>query len=659
MKGILLSLLLLVVSAASFASQQLPLEYFIKHGDYLDLKLSPNGKYIAARVRYDSRVFLAVLNAADMQVVGGIKPANKDIIHTVNWVNNERLVFEYAEKQSNFDSPVPTGELFAMNVDGSKKEMLYGYRASDAKAGSRLSNKDNTLASQEILSYLEDDEDHILIAEYPWTKEGSLYYDSRDRAPIISRLNIYSGKKRKLDVLPHGHSRALATKKGQVNFMTWRDENGYGHAAYRPNNDAEWKPLNEAFEMRGGLYPIGLSEDNKSIYLSGRFGEEGIHTLWTLNLETGEYARVFADHATDIEDFILDSNGMPAVGITYPGKSEFVYASGNTKIAKVHKMLVQAFAGQTVDIASATKDWKTLLVHVSSDINPGEYYLFDSETMGANFIWANSSWIDPRFLAAMQPVAIPTEDGETVHGYLTMPTVKKGDEKPPLVVVIHGGPHQSGTRDFWRYDAETQLIANRGYAVLRVNFRGSDGYGKRFERLGYREWGGSMIKDINDSVKWVIEQGYVDGDNVCAYGASYGGYAALMSVVREPDLYKCTIGYVGVYDLKYMYSESDIPTNWGGEAYLKRVLGTDQQELSEYSPINHAKEIKAKVMLVHGSKDRRVPEINSEALAEKLEEAGNAPEYLQYSQAGHGVFDEGDRQELYQGLLDFLDENLR
>jgi len=167
-----------------------------------------------------------------------------------------------------------------------------------------------------------------------------------------------------------------------------------------------------------------------------------------------------------------------------------------------------------------------------------------------------------------------------------------------------------------------------------------------------------MIKDINDSVKWVIDQGYVDGDNVCAYGASYGGYAALMSVVREPDLYKCTIGYVGIYDLQYVYSESDIPTSWGGEEYLKRVLGTNKQELAEFSPITHAEEIKAKVMLIHGSKDRRVPEINSEMLAKKLKSVGNAPEYLQYSQAGHGVYDESNRQELYQGLLNFLDKNL-
>lgn len=658
MKGILVSLLLLV-SAASIASQPLPLEYFIKHGDYLDLKLSPDGKHIAARMQHDGRVFLVLLNTADMKVVGGVRPESKDIIHTVNWLNNERVVFEYAEKQSFLDSPVPTGELFAINIDGSQKEMLYGYRASDERTGTRLSNRENNLASQEIISYLEDDDDHILIAEYPWVKEGTLYYDTRERPPTISRLNIYSGKKRRIDVIPHGSSRVLATKKGEINFMTWRDEQGDIHSAYRKNNDAPWQPLTEAFEIAKGHNPLGLSEDNKSLFLSGRVGKEEIYTLFTLDLETGEYARAFPEHDTDIEDYILDSNGMPAVGITYPGKSAFVYAHNKSKISKIHSMLAEAFKGQTVDIASATKDWKTLLVRVSSDVNPGEYYLFDSETMGADFIWANSSWIDPTQLTVMQPIAIPTDDGETLHGYLTMPRALKEGNKPPLVVIIHGGPHQPGTRDFWAYDAETQLIASRGYAVLRVNFRGSDGYGKRFERLGYREWGGAMIKDINDSVKWVVDQGRVDGDKVCAYGASYGGYAALMAVVREPDLYQCSIGYVGIYDLEYMYSESDIPNNWGGQAYLQRVLGTDKQQLADFSPIHHADKIKAKVMLIHGSKDRRVPEINAESLAEKLEDSGNAPEYLQYSQAGHGVFDEGDRQEMYQGLLDFLNTNLQ
>lgn len=659
MKRILLSLLLFAVCAFSNAAQELPLDYFIKQGDYLDLQLSPDGKHMAARVGHNGRVYLAILDASTMKVVGGLRPESKDIIHTVTWVNNERLLYEYAEKQSHHDSPSRTGELYAMNIDGSKNMMLYGFRAGDARTGSRISTKESKLASQEVLSLMEDDEDYILIAEHPWTLKGNIYYDTREKAPIISKLNIYTGKKRKIEVLPYKASFALANKKGQVKFMTWQDEQGFGHSAYRDNNDLEWIPLNLAFQIPKGHIAVGVSEDGTSIYLSGRLGDEEVHTYFSLNMETGEYGPIFSDHATDIEYVIKDKNGMPAVGLTYPGKTEFVYADTASKTRKVHKMLASAFEGQTVDITSSTKDGKTLLVHVSSDVNPGEYYLFDADTLGAQFVWANRSWIDPRTLAPMQPIDIKMADGETVHGYLTLPTNLNTEEKPPLVVMIHGGPHQSGTRDYWDYNNETQLLANRGYAVLQVNFRGSDGYGKRFELLGYKEWGGAMIQDINDSVNWVIEQGFVDGEKVCAYGASYGGYAALMSVVRAPQLYRCTVGYVGVYDLNYMFSESDIPSGWGGPAYLERVLGNDKQQLNEYSPIYHADEIKAKVMLIHGSKDRRVPEINAEVLAEKLEAAGNKPIYLQYAQAGHGVYDEKSRMELYQGLLDFLDKNLK
>ena len=649
----------LSLSAFSALSTELPLEYFTKHGDYLDMKLSPDGKHIAARVRYDNKVILVILDRKSLALVGGVRPGNKDIIHTMNWVNEERLVLEYAEKFSYLDAPIPTGELFGVNVDGSKQELLYGFRAGDAKLGSRMSNKDDTLASQEILSLLENDDDNILIIEYPWTKRGDKYYDDRSKQPVISRLNVYNGRKRKVDVLPYGYSRALANKAGSVNFMSWQDNNGDYHSAYRENDGDKWTNLGDKFKQDSYLHPLGASEDEKSIFLGGRRGETGIYTLYSLDLNSGEYKAIFDSHKTDIEDFILDKNGIPAVGITYPDKSKAEYATVESETSSIHKLLAEAFGDQTVRITSKTKDWKTLLVHVAGDVNPGEYYLFDSETLKAEFVWANSSWIDPRMLVPMKPIEFVTSDGMTINGYLTLPNNSKTGEKPPLVVMIHGGPHQAGTRDFWRYDPETQLLANRGYAVLRVNFRGSDGYGTAFERAGYKEWGGKMIQDINDATRWAVDKGYVDGNNACTYGASYGGYAALMSVVRAPELYKCAIGYVGIYDMQYIFTESDIPNSWGGKAYLSKVLGNDQAQLHDYSPINHVDKIKANVMLIHGSKDRRVPEINAEALSERLTAAGKPPVYLQYKQAGHGVYDEGNRRELYQGVLDFLDTNLK
>jgi len=640
------------------ALSSLPLDDFVKHGDYLDLKLSPDGKHLAARVRADNRVFMVILETNSMKPVGGLKPDKRDIIHSVNWVSNERVVFEYAEKTHNFDQPIPTGELYAANIDNSHRLMIYGYRAGDAKVGSRISNREDNFATQEILSYLEHDKKHILIIEYPWSKEGNTYYDARKREPIISKLNVFNGKKRKVEVLPHPGAVAFANRKGEVKFMSWRTKEGDYFSGYRQNSDAPWQDLGTALGISDSLSPVKLSKNGQQLILLGRPPETGILTYYQYDFGSATLTTLFTGHKTDIESYTSNEAGVPAVALTFPGASEYVYSSVESRTVDIHKMLAEAFAGQTAMISSRSADGSKLLVHVSSDINPGEYYLFQRDTLKAKFLWANASWIDPRTLSKMMPVQFNTDDDVTLNGYLTLPKHTTA-KKPPLVVMIHGGPHQPGTRDYWEYNPEVQLMANEGYAVLQVNYRGSYGYGDEFRKKGYREWGGKMIDDITFAANWAIDKGYVDGNSVCVYGASYGGYAALMSAVKAPDLYKCAIGYVGIYDLNFMFTESDIPNSWGGKEYLQRVLGNDPQQLRAFSPLYHVDKIKANVMLIHGSKDTRVPEVNSEALYNALKKQGKTPLYLKYKQAGHGVYDEQNRKELYQGLLNFLARNIK
>jgi dipeptidyl aminopeptidase/acylaminoacyl peptidase len=181
-----------------------------------------------------------------------------------------------------------------------------------------------------------------------------------------------------------------------------------------------------------------------------------------------------------------------------------------------------------------------------------------------------------------------------------------------MVVMVHGGPH--GKRDYWEYDGEIQLLANRGYAVLQVNYRGSGGYGDSFERAGYREWGNEMIRDIIEGTTSTLNNYSIDKDNVCIYGASYGGYAAMMSAARAPDMFKCAIKYVGIYDLNYAYSESDTGKYLGGVAYPNKAIGTDKAELDKYSPVNLVDLIKANVKLILGEKNARVQVINAEKI---------------------------------------------
>lgn len=225
-----------------------------------------------------------------------------------------------------------------------------------------------------------------------------------------------------------------------------------------------------------------------------------------------------------------------------------------------------------------------------------------------------------------------------------------------MVVLPHGGPH--GIRDWWEFDPEVQLLANRGYTVLQVNFRGSGGYGTDFERAGYGEWGAKMQDDLTDATRWAIEQKIAPADRICIYGASYGGFAALMGAAREPDLYRCAIGYSGVYDLELLHESGD-PDVPADVAYLDRALGTDAAKRRAQSPVYNAQSIKAPVLLIHGSADRTAELEHAKRMRAALENNRKKVEWLALRGEGHGAYDEDTRREVYERILQFLDANLR
>jgi dipeptidyl aminopeptidase/acylaminoacyl peptidase len=256
----------------------------------------------------------------------------------------------------------------------------------------------------------------------------------------------------------------------------------------------------------------------------------------------------------------------------------------------------------------------------------------------------------------MEPVQLKARDGLALNGYLTRPLGQEQGKNLPLIVLVHGGP--IGIRDYWEYNPEVQMFASRGYAVLQVNYRGSGGYGERFEVAGYREWGGKMQDDVTDATRWAIEQGIADPKRICIYGGSYGGYAALMGAVREPDLYQCAIGDAGVYDLRLMLSRGDTQDSRVGENYIKRIVGDDSSMLASRSPITQLDKIKAKLMLVVGGEDKRVPPVHGESVHNALEKRGVKHEWLYERTEGHGFYDEKNVEAQYARMLAFLEANI-
>jgi dipeptidyl aminopeptidase/acylaminoacyl peptidase len=309
-----------------------------------------------------------------------------------------------------------------------------------------------------------------------------------------------------------------------------------------------------------------------------------------------------------------------------------------------------------VQFGSHTRDGRNVIVVVEGDRNPGEFYLYDASKKKLSFLLSRQPWIKPEQLAPMEPAKFAARDGLALHGFLTRPFGKDSAKKLPLVVFVHGGPY--GIYDTWRYDSTVQMLASRGYAVLQVNFRGSGGYGEKFRDAGWREWGGKMQDDVTDATHWAIAEGYADPGRICIFGASYGGYAALEGAVKEPDLYRCAIGYVGIYDLGMMYKRGDIPQSKFGKNYLKRALGENANELDERSPVAHVDRLKAKVMLIVGGSDSRVPEEQGKQMHFALRGHNIEHEWIYQRNEAHGFYNETHTAEMYQKVLTFLDQQI-
>jgi len=274
-------------------------------------------------------------------------------------------------------------------------------------------------------------------------------------------------------------------------------------------------------------------------------------------------------------------------------------------------------------------------------------------------------------MARQEPILFKARDGLEIHGYLTRPMHAPAG-KLPLVVAIHGGPF--GFRDSWGFNPENQFLASRGYAVLQVNFRGSPGYGPAFERAGWGQWGLKMQDDITDGVSWAIEQGIADPRKVCIYGASYGGYAALMGLIKTPELYRCGIAYAAVADLVGLYRQgtqrySNLAYYFYADqlnqrrAWFRRAIGGDLDEsgpLSGRSPTHLAERIKAPLLIAHGGRDWTVPyRDHAYLLRNELEKRGRKIDWVFAEQGGHGFVAPPMVGELYRRMEDFLERNLK
>lgn len=613
---------LLAMASPSWA-REVPLGDFFKDPDFSNVSLSPTGEYITVSKPEGDRTVLAAFRVADMKLIGKWDQGARRHIDRVTWVTDERFLMFVSTKLGRYDFRVGSADMIASNVDGTNRINI---------------PNGNTYS---IVSTMTDDPRFILVQR------------SVDSAYLF-RMDVNNGRVTTVASAPLRFGSFMVDHDNNVRYVRGSDESNNSITLRRDGES--WTEVHRA-QMGGAVRtPIRFAEDNTHVYFSvSKDGEPSAVVL--VNPETGEEREVSRNANVDPGGFLVSGDRRNLLAINYEdGIPGYQFIDTTHADARAFAGLVNAFPDHAVAIRGTSRDGSKVLLHVFSDVDPGSYYLFDRSDNSAKFLLAAMDWIKPAEMSEMRPISLTARDGTPLHGYLTVPRNSDG-KNLPLILHPHGGPH--GPRDSWRFNPEVQFLANRGYAVLQINFRGSGGYGNRFERLGYRNWGTTMIDDMADAVDHVVRTGVADPNRVCTYGASYGGYAALQSVVRYPDKYQCTVGYVGVYSLPLMFRDGDIPRTPSGRSYLQRVMPESQAEQQAQSAVFNVDRINVPVMLVQGGRDERVPPSQYRALRDALANAGKpVEEDILEPREGHGFYDFDNQVRLYTRMQQFFDRHI-
>ncbi|MEQ2351892.1 alpha/beta hydrolase family protein [Pseudoalteromonas piscicida] len=642
-----IALMLLPLAAKAFAKQEIPLESFSKGSEFSDVKISPNGEYLSFITKREGKNTLGFLQLDKFKLIHAVRFNDNAQIGRYEWVNDDRVVLEKEYIRGWKDHPEFHGELFGVNVDGSRGKYLVGYQG-EGQTGSRLRKATPLYGTSYILDPLVNDENKMLIVTYPWT-------GSKEPTTRVYEVNVHTGVRRKVTNSPKKMGRFLTDHQGEVRAVVSEDDDGNSLVFIREEAGSKWAELTLENNL-DDFWMHGFDKSGTSVYLSASTAGEPM-AFYKLGLESKKLTHVFQDKVVDPTKVWIDPIDKSPFAIELdPGYPTYAFIDESADWSQRLKSLIASIPGNQIRIVSSTRDGGQVVVFASSDTNPGDYYLYDSKANKMKYLASARGWIKPNQMSTVEPVKFTSRDGLTIHGYLTTP-INAEKKNLPLIVMPHGGPH--GPRDYWQFDPEVQMLASRGMAVLQVNFRGSGGYGDAFEVLGYQKWGKEIQYDIIDGTRDLISKGIVDKKRICIMGASFGGYSALQSAILEPDLFQCAVGVVGVYDLPLMFEEGDVAQRSSGVAYLERVLGTDEKQLKAFSPSYNVDKLKVPVLIVHGGEDQRAPIEQAESLIDALKKADKPYQYYLLEDEGHGFYKPEHRLKYFKKVLEFLEEPLQ
>lgn len=649
----------LAAVSAPALSQQPPArpaaQTFFQNPAFGDARLSPSGRHVAMTVSAPgARTRLIVLEAEQLtaRVVASLTDAD---VAAFDWINDERLVFNVRDYQAGQGETYAGPGLFAVSREGGELRTL-------VERSPRQGVVNLSRSQPAHLSGLRADT--FLFAMTRMRNSDDVFvvqprFDLGNDLEALSLLRLDTRTGRSTAFMRPGNTLDWLLDSSDTPRVTVARDGDRFTVFYLDPASGAWRTLKEFTEHGDdGIWPVAIEADG-TLYVRSRNGRD-TESLYRFDLQTNalDPQPIVSLPGYDLDGPVLLSRGK-VVGLRYqtdaPGTAWF-----NGESRQIQQK-VDALLPATINriTGAARPETSQVLVHAFSDIDPGRYLLFNTATGKLTELGQKMPGIEPARMSPKEMVRYPARDGLPIPAYLTLP--KAGPKKNlPLVVLVHGGPWVRG--DSWAWNAQVQFLASRGFAVLQPEFRGSTGFGYKHFQAGWKQWGLAMQDDVADGARWAIAQGLADPSRVCIAGASYGGYATLMGLINDSDLYRCGISWAGVTDIDLMYSITWSDFSDIHKRYTMPVLVGDRERDAEQfkrtSPLAQAARIKQPLLMAYGGADRRVPIAHGTRLRNAVEKDNRQVEWVEYTEEGHGWALLKNRVDFWGRVENFLERNI-
>jgi dipeptidyl aminopeptidase/acylaminoacyl peptidase len=605
-------------------SRRIPVEDFFRKPERTAVRISPGGTHLGWLAPWERRLNVHVRDLATGVERRVTEATARDVLGWL-WASDDRLVY-------------------AQDSGGDENYRLYAVKA-DGSGAIDLTPFEGVKCS--LLDDLEDEPDQILFA---MNRRDPRVFDP-------CRANVATGEIRLVAENPGNVTGWVTDWSGRIRAASTNDGVSTG-LLYRETEAAPWRTI-ATHDFRERLRPLCFTFDDRHLLVSSNVGRDrtGIFEYDPTTAEPG--ALIFEHSEVDVAGLNVSRRRRVLTAVAFETDKPGWHFLDEERRAQ-QQYLDAELPGRLNRLSSHARDEARWVVHSGGDRAPGSYHLLTWEDHGARreltALFEASPWLRADELAPMQPIAYSSRDGLTIRGYLTVPAGVE-PKHLPLVLNPHGGPWY---RDSWEFNPELQFLVNRGAAVLQVNYRGSIGYGKAFWEASFGQWGLAMQDDLTDAVRWAVDQGIADPARVAIYGGSYGGYATLAGITKEPDLFACAVSYCGVSNI-FTFLEA-FPPYWEPlRAMVQEMIGDpdrDAERLKATSPLFHVDRIRCPLLVAQGANDPRVRKGESDQIVAALRERGVEVEYLVKDDEGHGFVNEENQFDFYRAMERFLAKHL-